>query len=206
MELALDHLVVCAQTVEAGCTYVRQLLGVEPEPGGRHGAMGTHNRLLSLGPDIYLEVIAIDPDAPPPGRVRWFDLDRIAGAPRVRNWAAKCDDLVAAIGAAPGGIGKMMALERGDLRWRMAVPDDGRLPFGGAYPGLISWQGAAHPAARLVDHGCRLQGLRIFHPDAAALRRYLQPVMDLRLITIKKGPDVRIEAVIDTPNGVKVLR
>ncbi len=88
----------------------------------------------------------------------------------------------------------------------MAVPQDGRPPFGGAYPGLISWLGSARPAARLADRGCRLQELRIVHPDAPALSAYLEVVMELRLITIKTGPEVRIEASIDTPSGVKVLR
>jgi hypothetical protein len=39
--------------------------------------MGTHNRLLKLGEGFYLELIAIDPQAPPPGRPRWFGLDRL---------------------------------------------------------------------------------------------------------------------------------
>jgi hypothetical protein len=206
MKLSLDHLVICADTLAAGSAWVEQVLGVAPEPGGRHVAMGTHNRLLSLGPDIYLEVIAIDPEAPPPGRARWFDLDRAAGAPRLRNWVVKCNDLEAAIRTAPGGIGAVMDLERGDLRWRMAVPQNGCLPFGGAYPGLLRWQGSVHPAERLTDCDCRLRELRITHPDAEALRACLEPVMDLRRIAISTGPDVCFQAEIDTPGGVKVLQ
>ena len=40
------------------------LLGVPMAGGGKHPLMGTHNRLIGLG-DLYLEVISIDPDAPP---------------------------------------------------------------------------------------------------------------------------------------------
>ena len=40
---------------------------------------GTHNRVMAISsegiPDCYLEVIAIDPEAPEPGRPRWFGLD-----------------------------------------------------------------------------------------------------------------------------------
>src|SRR4051794_29994915 len=68
----LDHLVVVAPTLGAGAASVRSALGADPRPGGWHDRMGTHNVLLRLGPDVYLEVIAIDPAARPPGRVRWF--------------------------------------------------------------------------------------------------------------------------------------
>lgn len=36
---------------------------------------GTHNRCLGMEDGIYLEVIAVDPEAPPPSRPRWFGLD-----------------------------------------------------------------------------------------------------------------------------------
>ncbi|WP_393939598.1 VOC family protein [Piscinibacter sakaiensis] len=64
--------------------------GCAPEGGGAHPHMGTHNRLLRLGDHCYLEVIAIDPAAPPPARARWFGLDRLApdAAPRLARRTA----------------------------------------------------------------------------------------------------------------------
>ena len=61
-----DHLVITAPSLAAGIAYVRDTLGVTPEPGGRHPHMGTHNALLKLGPDSYLEVLAVDPEAAAP--------------------------------------------------------------------------------------------------------------------------------------------
>lgn len=40
-----------------------------------HPQFGTHNRCLGMEDGIYLEVIAVDPEAPPPSRPRWFGLD-----------------------------------------------------------------------------------------------------------------------------------
>jgi len=166
--------------------------------------MGTHNRLLSLGPSIYLEVITIDPDAPPPGRARWFDLDNFSGAPRLCSWVVRCDDMAGALAQAPDGIGQAVALARGDLRWQMAVQDDGKLPFDGAYPGLIFWQGA-HPAARLKDQGCRLVSLEVLHADAKGLRGHLEPVLTLERVDISAAEAPRLSAQIQTENGVRLL-
>lgn len=65
---AVDHLVVAAAGLDAGAAWLEAHLGAPLAPGGRHAAMGTHNRLLRLGPRLYLELIAIDPDAARPGR------------------------------------------------------------------------------------------------------------------------------------------
>ena len=42
----MDHLVLGAETLEAGAAFVEQRLGVRPSPGGRHEGVGTHNVLL----------------------------------------------------------------------------------------------------------------------------------------------------------------
>jgi hypothetical protein len=202
--LEMDHLVVVAETLAAGVEHVEKLLGVAMSPGGEHATMGTHNLLLSLG-DTYLEVIATNPAAPSPGRPRWFDMDNFSGAPRLTNWVARTTDLPEALALAPAGSGDIKSLSRGDLRWSMAVPGDGRLPFDGAFPGLISWQGAAHPAQMLPDVGCRLTALRLRHPDAQGLRRALAVYGGALNPDIATGP-VAIEAELQTPNGAVTLR
>ena len=146
----LDHLAVAGETLEAGRAHVEETLGVALQPGGAHARFSTHNMLLGLEDGLYLEVIAVDPQAPAPQTARWFDLDRFAGPPRLSNWICRCDRLESALALSPEGSGAPVDLERGDLRWRMAVPGDGILPFGGCFPALMQWQGAGHPAARLV--------------------------------------------------------
>ncbi|MDJ0825532.1 MAG: VOC family protein [Rhodobacter sp.] len=202
--VALDHLVVSAETLAAGVAHVEAALGVEMAPGGTHAAMGTHNRLLGLGP-AYLEVIAIDPDAPPLARPRWFDLDNFSGPPRLTHWVAAADDLAAALAVAPDGSGTATPLARSDLRWTMAVPADGRLPFDGAFPALIEWHGDAHPRARLPDRGCRLAALQIAHPRVDALRGALAQLADIPQVSVADGPEPRLQAELDTPSGRRVL-
>ncbi|WP_101067368.1 VOC family protein [Roseovarius salinarum] len=201
--LALDHLAVAAQTLEAGRETVESALGVQLQPGGSHPHFGTHNMLLGLGDGLYLEVIAIDPEAPPPGQPRWFGLDRFAGPPRLTNWICRTGDMRDALAHWPEA-GRPTALARGDLRWQMAVPDDGLLPFDGLFPALIEWQCAEHPAQRLPDAGCRLVRLTLHHPRAERLAALLQPgLADARVAVLPGAPCLRAE--IETPYGLRVL-
>jgi hypothetical protein len=48
MIAVLDHLVVAAATLEQGEDHLEAMLGVRPQRGGKHVAMGTHNSLLRL--------------------------------------------------------------------------------------------------------------------------------------------------------------
>jgi len=202
--LRLDHLVVSAGVLEEGVAHVEQALGTAMAPGGRHPLMATHNRLLGLG-DVYLEVIAADPAALPPAHPRWFDLDRFAGPPRLTSWVAACDDLEGALACSPPGSGVITPLSRGDLRWEMAVPEDGVLPFDGTFPGLIRWHGAAHPVQRLPDSGLRLLRLEIAHPEAAALRAALAGRLADDRIVITAGPAKALRAHFSTPRGPRRL-
>lgn len=202
--LRFDHLAVSATHLAEGVDWVEHALGVTLAPGGVHPLMATHNRLLGLG-HIYLEVITIDPDAPKPPHPRWFDLDRFSGPPRLTNWILACDDLDAGLAALPQGVGVPVALERGDLRWRMAVPANGRLPFANAHPALIQWQGTAHPVQRLPESGLRLQTLEIITPDAPALTAALAGLFTDTRVQITQGSVHAMRAEFSTPHGTRVL-
>lgn len=208
----LDHLVVTAPSLAAGRTWVETRLGVAMQAGGQHVRMGTHNALLRLGPSTYLEVIATDPTLPPPDRPRWFELGRLTPGdePRLATWVARTDRLDAALAACPIPLGTILEMERGDLRWRIAVPPDGALPGGGLVPGLIAWDGDAHPAARLEDRGCTLASL-----EAAAGEREIAMAHGVlaalgleRTLELHSGRDLdrpRLTARIATPTGLRTL-
>ena len=198
--LTLDHLAFSARDLAKGVALAEAGLGRGFGPGGQHPVMGTHNRLLGLG-EVYLEVIAVDPSAAPPGRPRWFDLDAYKGALRLTNWVARCDDLEAALAACPPGMGAPLQLERGPYRWRMAVPEEGKLPFDGGFPALIEWQGPAHPAQVLPDSGLRLTQLKISHPRAMELRAALSPVLRDPRVVVLQAATMAMAAQVEGPEG-----
>ncbi len=200
----IDHLVVRAQTLEAGAAWAEAALGVAPGPGGVHRGYGTHNRLMSLGPDLYLEVIAPNPDEPAPGHPRMFDMDRFQGPPALSAWVLRTPDARAAMAAAPGGMGELIPLGRDGLAWLFSFPPRGRLPFGGAFPALIEWQGA-HPAPGLTDHGLRLAALEITHPEAQSLADALAPLLADTRLNVLPGDTFSMRARIDTPDGPRWL-
>ncbi|WP_294623519.1 VOC family protein [uncultured Roseovarius sp.] len=202
--LELDHLAVVACDLEAGRAAVEEALGVALQPGGQHAYFSTHNLLLGLEEGLYLEVISVDPDAADPGVTRWFDLDRMAGVPRLGNWICRSDDLEGEVQRFPEA-GRPVSLARGDLKWRMAVPETGRLPFDNLFPAIMQWDCAAHPAERLAASGCVLQRLVVAHPEAAELSLQLASVLtDGRVVFETGAPSLMAEVM--TPSGLRVLR
>lgn len=200
-KLVFDHIAIVARSLEEGADYVREQLGIVMPSGGRHPFMGTHNQLLSLGDDEFLEVIAIDPDAPKLNHPRWFDLDRFDGSPQVGAWVVGTPDIATSFDEMHGRI---IDMTRGDLKWQITVRDDGHLPLGGAFPQLIHWPEGAHPASRMEKRSCTLKSFEITHPDALQITQFLDSgFLDPR-ITISEGEEA-FKAVFETPNGLKTL-
>lgn len=202
--LHLDHLAVSGETRDAARKAVETLLGAEMREGGAHAHYGTHNHLMGLADGLYLEAISVDPAAAPPAYPRWFGLDHFTGPPRLSNWICRTDDLETLLRDLPEA-GEIVALERGDLKWRMAVPKDGLLPFDGCFPALIQWDVATHPAEALPDVGCRLEVLTISHPQAFRLQQRLSPYFDESRVHFEEGSP-HLTARITCPRGEKTLR
>ena len=169
-----------------------------------HDVFGTHNALLGLEDGLYLEAIAVDPAAPAPARPRWFDLDRFAGPPRLTNWICRTENLTATLKGGPQGLGDPVDLQRGDLRWRMAVPASGILPFDNCAPALIEWQTQPHPARLLPPCGVRLVRLTVRHPQADALNAALQDRFTDARVVFETGA-AGLHAAFDTPHGPREI-
>jgi hypothetical protein len=203
-----DHLVLATRDLDAGAAWLEHHLGAPLAAGGKHARMGTHNRLLQLGAGFYLELIAIDPQAPPPGRPRWFGLDHLdlpADRPRLIHWVARSEDIVG--DAATGGETPVdiLDMERGNFRWRIAVPSDGSLPGDGLLPTLIQWISPHHPADRLPEAGCRLMKLEAFHLRPEEIRGRLAALglaakLDLR--SCAAGEAAQLVAYLRCPRGL----
>ena len=205
----IDHIVIGARTLEEGADFVAAHLGARPGPGGRHEGIGTHNLLLGLGPERYLEVIAPDPEQPDPAHPRPFGLDdpavrmALEVEPRLLGWVARTpvlEALVARLGAAQAG--QVRPWRRGDLAWRMAMPPtrgEGR----GLIPSLIQWDDGKGAAPRVPDSGVRLTALDVEHPDPEAIRGALATRGLGEAVRLRRGAHPRLVAHVARADGTE---
>jgi glyoxalase-like protein len=204
----LDHLVYATPDLEATCRELEIRLGVHASAGGQHPGRGTHNALISIGPEAYLEIIGPDP-LQPETRPVWFGIDQLT-APKLITWAVRIDDLEAfvkeispnanvGVGAVRSGSRKTP--EGTKLSWRLTEPQIvqgvGLIPF------LIEWSSLQHPADTAIT-GPRLAQLRIEHPDPELIRKQLN---SLRLeVEIEPGSSPALVAIFEGANGLIELR
>jgi len=203
-----DHLVLGCATLAQGIEHVEQLTGATPVPGGRHPGMGTHNALVKIGARVYLEIIAIDPDAETPRRKRWFDLDSpamqqaLAVKAQLIGWVARTDDIDDALMRTTIALGPLHSMRRGDWAWRITIPGDGERVAGGVLPTLIQWSTDAHPCDRLPEAGVSLSQIAAAHPEPDSMREALKALKlsDAMHVTYAEVP--RLAAMLRTPRGL----
>ena len=211
-ELAVDHLVWCAATLQEGMDAFEELSGVKPCVGGQHQGLGTHNALVSLGEGVYLEILAKDPaqEVEP----KWIGID-CPRKPCLASWCARAPpgpgnlEAMAARAAEAGyDPGPATSFSRQNtkgetLKWRLACEGfragHAALPFGGVVPFVVDWSvnPLAHPA-EIAPSGCRLLQLRAWHPDVEAASRALSALG--ASLALEPG-EPRLEAVLETPKG-----
>lgn len=177
--IALDHLVLCASDLLSGVSHIEKYLGITPTKGGRHSAMGTHNRLAKTGSNTFVEVLAIDPDATPPNRPRWFGLDGPvqSTAPRLTAWVISTTDIDASLRAGRNAgldLGTAVPMLRDSVSWRISVRSDGTLLENGIIPVLIEWNGKVHPSNSMDDVGLSLDKVSLHHPHPQKVLSWLR--------------------------------
>lgn len=214
MKTRIDHLVVGALNLQQGVSYIKEVLGVVMPYGGVHVQMGTHNHLMQLGKDVFLEVISINPDIDRPKSPRWYGLDdpfikrQFEKRPAFITWVVNTKNINEFIQKACISFGTPELISRGALRWHFGVPDDGRLIAGGMMPYVIEWQSDRHPASNMADVGCRLKSIEIHHPLPLWIKSVLESIDALDLVKVRalqKNEVPHLIANIETPSGERQL-
>jgi hypothetical protein len=210
--LKLDHITVIAPSLAEGVLHVRNCLDLDVPFGQRHAYMGTYNHLLQLGDTVYLEIVALDPEANAPSRPRWFGLDDQNKVRsdwdedrRLRGWVARTDMIDAIIAGRGDIFGAKVPLPAVNSSFDFTIPNDGSLPLDGAAPSIIDRRGKPRSMATIADLGARLRSFTVEHPDPAALEVLYRTLTVDRPPEIRRGPKLRYRAQIETPAGLREL-
>ena len=206
MQNKIDHFAIGCASLEQGVAAMDRALGVTVPGGSKHAAMSTHNCVMQAGNESFFELIAIDPDAPDPGRTRWFTLDdpdtqaRLEERPRALAWVVNTSNLDEVLENSPVDLGEVVDFARGDRTWRLTVPKDGSLAEHGLLPAFIEWSPGPHPSSGQQDLGVRLEAIRLSHPEPDRIADLLKALQVDHLAEVAAGP-VGLSFRLKTPDG-----
>ena len=143
----LDHIVFGARSLEEGTNFIEKKLGIKLSEVGYQDFMGTHNRVVKVDKDVYLEVIAIDPSSKSPNENRWFNLDnpilqkKLEYSPQMIGYVIETKDKeILKHFCTP------IEASRGNYKWNFAMPSlesnffNKELIENGIIPSLINWK------------------------------------------------------------------
>ena len=209
MQNKIDHFAIGCSGLATGVLDIESKLGVTVPGGSKHAAMSTHNCVMQAGNESFFELIAIDPDAPNPGRARWFSLDdpatqaRLRERPRALTWVVNTPNLDQVLENSPVDLGEVVHFERGNRTWRLTVPRDGSLPGDGLLPAFIEWSPGPHPSTGQQDLGVRLHSVRLSHPEPDRMTEHLLALRVAHLADVSSGK-VGLSFELSSPNGTVV--
>lgn len=207
---SLDHLIVAGPDLEAVAAWLLSGTGLSATPGGRHPGQGTHNALVGLGADAYLELMAPDPEGEVTGTYR-RSIAHLR-SPELFTWCASTDDGAALVARAEAlGLsthlleGSRRTLAGAELRWRLVIL--GGHGFGGHVPFFIDWLDTPHPAASLARQAALIE-LRLEHPDPTGLTNLLT-ALGLRPtaapLLVARSDAASLKASLATAEGIRIL-
>jgi len=203
----IDHIAYAVPNLKEGCQYLEKLLGCEILGGGRHLNNGTHNALINLGNEIYLEILAVDTKNEDIKGPRWMGVDLIS-SPRVTRWALKSSNLasdLAALKKYNTDLGNSFKGSRKKqdgtiLKWNMALPLPA--PAVEIAPFAVDWKDSIHPTKSLPNE-CQLLSLELRHPTPSIYHNLFRE-LDIAL-SINQSVRTELLLKISTPNGIVEL-
>ena len=170
MKPHVDHVMLGISDLDRGIRELESLTGVRAVLGGEHPGRGTHNALVSLGTDTYIEVIA-----PRAGATVSADLADLAklehltpvgwavGASREQVERGGIKTTVPRAGSRKQPSGNVLHWETFELAERL----DNALFF-------IQWRDPAKHPAKTSPGGCSLGGIEFDDPKADELTRVIR--------------------------------
>lgn len=209
----IDHVIIAVSDLQSGMDRLEEMTGVRPVFGGEHPGRGTRNALLSLGPGVYLELLA-----PQEGVELPEDAAGIMSfaEPAPWGWAASSQDIEATMTRlAELGYetfepqaGSRATPDGGMLRWVSGGVVSPALP---EIPFFIEWAPDSPHPSTTSPTGCTLGSMTVSTPESEEVSRFVD-ALGLEVSVEAGGGSAgeyeigEYEIVLDCPNGQVVFR
>ena len=209
MSLRVDHVVYAVGDLDAAAARFDERYGLAATPGGMHPRWGTGNRIVALGGDRYLELIAVvDPSVAASTVLGRAIAERTVDGDR---WFALClgdDEIVSTAGRLGLSLdpGSRTLPDGRVVAWRGAgIDDPGRTPD---LPFFIEWTGDAetHPGSRAGAH--RSHATDVAWIEIAGDARRFAAWTDAASLPVRLtlGEPGIVSVGLTTPSGELVVR
>jgi hypothetical protein len=202
----IDHVIYGVRDLDAAGRWLKEDVGLDSVEGGFHPAYGTGNRIVPLGDDCYLELMAIvDRHTAEKNFLGKKLLEHLSQGERFVGWVVATDELTSTaerLGLLPVP-GSRVRPDKKEVTWKVAGIEEA---FARDLPFFISWdEPAQHPSRMKVDHRLQPEGIAWIElgTDEVALKEWLG---DLSLPLRFDGERTGVNALgIKTSSGEIVL-
>ena len=187
----LDHIVFGANTLEKGTKFVENIFQAKLSDIGYHNDMGTHNRVIKISDEVYLEVVAIDPNMENSKYRRWFNLDnpnlqlKLEKSPQIIGYVIEKNDRIPLKYYNP-----FFNASRSNYRWQFSMPNyrnnilDPEIIETGIIPSLISWK-SEKPINQMKSNQFELIKFEIVLPESQPhFNTFLKTFGDIKHVSV----------------------
>lgn len=199
----IDHVILAINNLDSGIIEIKRLTGIEPVYGGKHPDSYTQNALLSVGDNMYIEILAPrnDLDSIP---VFFKNLNHLTpvGWAMFSNDIEKTKNSIESIGFKLGDIipGSRITAKGEKLEWKTGVITETNQET--LFPFFISWNpNSIHPSQN-APLGCTLKRLVLKSSKLDNLEKLLEGLnVSNHKIKVEPGNADQIDLVLETSKG-----
>lgn len=204
-ETSVDHLLIGTPDLELGLEYAQGLFGSKPVIGGSHPGIGTRNALLGLKNNVYIEILAPDPNQSKDLALGQYL--RSLKQPNFMWWAARSQNFelisqqlkLQNINIKSRGPWSRQLPDGKLLHWELLIPSSSE--FQTALPFFINWHNMElHPSRNLPICG-ELKSFQISHPACGKLEEIIGSNF-----TMKRTSSKQLRAELDINGKTIVLK
>ena len=202
----LDHIVLAANTLEEGTSYLENKLHIKLSNIGYHKDMGTHNRVVKISKSVYLEVISIDPNCGHLNSKRWFNLDslklqsQLRKSPQVIGYVIENVDIKILKYYEP-----FFKASRGEYKWKFAMPGTkasilaDQSYLNGIIPSLINWE-SEKPINKMQDNHLNLEKIQVLLSESqSTYKNFINSLGAIEKLTFSITKQKNNSSTVDYP-------